>query len=82
MEVVLKFTEQLLLGLVKNTDILKVENFSDEDGNYVLEIIVHSDDMPLLIGKSGVNAKAIRTLVQACAYKEGINHIKVNIDSI
>ena len=82
MNVVKDFAEKLVLGLVKNPEIVKVQDFNDEDGTIILEIIVHSDDMSSVIGKSGNNIKAIRTLVQACAYKQKINRIKINVDSI
>ena len=70
------------MGLVKNTDIVKVQDFKDDDGTLILEIIVHSDDMGTVIGKSGATIKSIRTLVNACAYKQHLNKIKVNVDSI
>ena len=82
MEEVKEFTEKLLMGIVKNPEIVKVQDFSDEESGAILEIIVHNDDMGAVIGKSGSMAKAIRTLVQACAYKKGIKTIKINIDSI
>ena len=82
MDAVKKFSEELILGLVKNPDIVKVQDFTDEDGTIILDIIVHSDDMGTVIGKSGNMIRAIRTLVQACAYKQGIHKIKINVDSI
>lgn len=82
MDVVKDFAEKLVLGLVKNPDIVKVEDFTDEDNQPILEIIVHNDDMGTVIGKSGNTIKAIRVLVQACAYKQGIAKVKVNVDSI
>lgn len=82
MESVKEFTEKLILGLVKNPDIVKVQIFTDEDGSNILDIIVHNDDMGVVIGKNGATIKAIRTLVQACAYKKNISKIKVNVDSI
>ena len=82
MDVVKEFTTKLVLGLVKNPDIVKVQDFTDEDGTLILEIIVHSDDMSVVIGKSCATIKAIRTLVNACAYKQNLAKIKVNVDSI
>lgn len=82
MDVVRDFTEKLILGLVKNVDIVKVQDFKDEDGNIILEVIVKDEDMGSVIGKSGATVKAIRTLVNACAYKQKLAKIKVNIDSI
>ncbi len=82
MEAVKDFTEKLIMGLVKNPDIVKVQDFTDEDGTLILEIIVHNDDMATVIGKSGATIKSIRTLVNACAYKQNLKRIKVNVDSI
>ena len=82
MDAVKDFTQKLVLGLVVNKDIVKVQDFEDEDGNVILDIIIHNDDMGSVIGKNGFNIKAIRTLVQACAYRQGINRIRVNVDSI
>ena len=82
MDVVKEFTTKMILGLVKNPDIVKVQDFTDEDGTLILDIIVHNDDMSTVIGKSGATIKAIRTLVNACAYKQKLSKIKVNVDSI
>lgn len=82
MDSVKEFAEKLIMGLVKNPDIVKIQDFSDEDGSAIIEIIIHSDDMGTVIGKSGKNVKAIRTLISAAAYKQGIHRVKVNIDSI
>ena len=82
MNVVKDFTEKLILGLVKNPDIVRVQDFTDEDGTIILEIIVHDDDMATVIGKSGATIKSIRVLVNACAYKQNLRRIKVNVDSI
>lgn len=82
MDIVKEFTTKLIMGLVKNPDIVKIQDFTDEDGAPILEIIVHSEDMSTVIGKSGANIKAVRTLVNACAYKQNLSKIKVNVDSI
>lgn len=82
MNVVRDFTEKLILGLVKNKDIVKIQDFSDEEGNLILEVIIAEEDMPVVIGKSGATIKAIRTLVNACSYKQHLAKVKVNVDSI
>ena len=82
MKKVVEFTEEMIKGLVKNPDIVKVEAFKDEDGIVMFEIIVHNEDIGTVIGRSGNMAKAIRTMINAAAYKQGINKIRVNIDSI
>lgn len=82
MDRVVEFTEEIVKGLVKNPDFVKVQGFTDEDNVVMLEIIVHSEDIGSVIGKSGNMAKAIRTLVQAAAYKQNLHKVRVNIDSI
>lgn len=82
MDVVKEFTEKLVMGLVKNPDIVKVQDFKDEDGTVILDIIIHNEDKGIVIGKSGATIKAIRTLVNSCAYKQNLRKIKVNVDSI
>ena len=37
--------------------------------------------MPAVIGRGGVVATSIKTLIQAKAYNENIKNVKVNIDS-
>ena len=74
------FTEELVKGLVVDSDLVKVQNFEDEDGNPIIEIMVSESDMGRVIGKSGKMAKAIRTLIQATAYNKGIKRVKINID--
>ena len=82
MDVVKEFTLKIILGLVKDKDIVKIQEFRDEDDSIILEIILSNDDMANVIGKSGATIKAIRTLVNACAYREKLPKIKVNVDSI
>ena len=69
MEEVKTFTEKLIMEIVQNPEIVKVQDFTDEDDSTILEIIVHSDDMGVVIGKSGSMAKAIRTLVKSVSNK-------------
>lgn len=75
------FTEELVKSLVTEPDLVKVQDFLDEDENPIIEIMVSEVDMGKVIGKSGKMAKAIRTLVQATAYNKGIKRVKINIDS-
>ena len=59
---------------------VKVQQF-DSDDETVIEIVVAEDDMGRVIGKKGKIATSIKTLIQAKAYNEGNNKVKVNIDS-
>lgn len=76
-----EFTTYLVSNLVKNPDLVKVSSFESEDEGTILEILVSNEDMGAVIGKHGLNAKALRTVIQAYAYKNKTGRIKVNIDS-
>ncbi len=75
------FTLTLVKNLVKEPDMVSVQEFSSEDEGIMLEIIVHESDMGAVIGRNGKMASAIRTMIQAYAYVHKLNRIKINIDS-
>ena len=75
------FTENLIKYLVSDPDMVKVKDFTDDDGNIILEIIVPDEDMGKVVGKAGKNIQAIRTLIQATAYNKGLKRVKINVDS-
>ena len=75
-----EFSELIVKKLVKEPDLVKVEEFEDGD-NTVIEIVVSEEDMGRVIGKKGKIATSIKTLIQAKAYNEGNRKVKVNIDS-
>jgi uncharacterized protein len=58
-------------SLVDNPDDVEVTSVTEDDGELVLELRVHPDDMGKVIGKRGRTAKAIRTMVKAAATREG-----------
>lgn len=76
-----EFTTFLVKNIVKNPDLVKVSAFDGDEGAIILEILVSNDDMGIVIGKSGKNAKALRSLIMAYAYLHDIKSVKVNIDS-
>lgn len=75
------FTEELVKSLASEPDLVKVQDFQDEEENPIIEIMVSEADMGRVIGKGGKMAKAIRTLIQATAFNKGIKRVKINIDS-
>ncbi len=78
-----KLTEELILSVVLDKDIVAVKEFPSEDDNViVIEALVSEDDMPRVIGKNGKVINSIRTLVQASSYIKDNKIIKINIDSI
>lgn len=75
-----EFSELIVKKLVKEPDLVKVQQFDSEDET-VIEIVVAEDDMGRVIGKKGKIATCIKTLIQAKAYNDGNRKVKVNIDS-
>ena len=75
-----EFSELIVKKLVKEPDLVKVQEFSSDDDT-TIEILVSESDMGRVIGKKGKIATSIKTLIQAKAYNEGSRKVKVNIDS-
>lgn len=75
-----EFSELIVKKLVKDPDLVKVQEFSNDD-DITIEIIVSEADMGRVIGKGGKIATSIKTLIQAKAYNDGNKKVKVNIDS-
>jgi predicted RNA-binding protein YlqC (UPF0109 family) len=77
---IVEFSELIVKKLVKEPDLVKVQEFEGDDEN-TIEIIVADADMGRVIGKKGKIANSIKTLIQAKAYNDGTKKVKVNIDS-
>ena len=54
-------------------------NEKEKDGMIILELSVDKENMGKVIGRKGKIAKAIRTVVKACANRE---NLKVSVDII
>ena len=79
----LKLTEEIILSLVQDKDIVAVKELPSENENEVLlEVVISESDMPRVIGKSGKVINSIRTIVQASSYLKDNKKVKINIDSI
>ncbi|MBA2316772.1 MAG: KH domain-containing protein [Euzebyales bacterium] len=63
--------EYIAKALADHPDDVSITDVSEDDGELVLELRVHPDDMGKVIGKRGRTAKAIRTMVKAAATREG-----------
>lgn len=74
-------TEYLVKSIVKQKDMVTVKKFDDEEDYITIQVLVDSSDMGAVIGKNGMNANAIRTLVQASSYINNLKKVKINIDS-
>jgi len=75
-----ELTKVIILKLVKNTEAVSVEEENYEN-NIVISVKVSNEDMGRVIGKDGKTINAIRTIVQASAYANGNENVKLNIDS-
>lgn len=72
--------EFLVKSLVKNPDMVSVKAFDDED-KITIEVLVSKDDMGRVIGKNGMIANSIRTIVQASSFLNHDKYAVINIDS-
>jgi predicted RNA-binding protein YlqC (UPF0109 family) len=70
-EVPRELLEYLAQGLVDEPDEVSVEQFAQDDGSVVLELVVAEGDYGRVIGRGGRTAHALRTVVKAAATSEG-----------
>ena len=75
-------TEYLVKRLVADPDMISVKQIDNEDGSITILVLVPETDLARVIGRGGVVANSIRTLVQAAAYVDGKQKVFINIDSI
>ncbi len=76
-----ELTEFLVKSIVKNPDMVSVKQLGDDEDIITIQVLVENDDMGSVIGKGGMIANAIRTIVQASSYKNHLPKVKINIDS-
>lgn len=76
-----ELTEYLVKSLVKNPDMVSVKKFDDGEDIVTIQVLVDKDDMGAVIGKGGMIANAIRTIVQASNYMNNEPKVKIDIDS-
>ena len=75
-------TEEIVKSLALNKESVSVKEFQTENEDEILiQVMIDSEDMGRVIGKSGRCANAIRTLVQASSYLADNKKVKINIDS-
>ncbi len=76
-----ELTEFLVKSLVKKPDMVSVKQFDDSEDIITIQVLVDDDDMGAVIGKGGMIANAIRTIVQASSYMNHGPKVKIDIDS-
>ena len=70
-----EYIEYIVKGLVDHPEDVKIDRKVDEMG-VLISIDVHREDMGKVIGKQGITAKAIRTLLRVIGMK---NNSRVNM---
>ena len=78
---IVEFSEFLVTKITKFPDEVVIKDFKKDDV-LTLEIMINEADMGRVIGKQGKIANALKTLIQAKAYNDGIKNVRVSIDSI
>ena len=78
---IVKYTEFLVSSLVDDPELVKVEMFDEDENTKIIEVMVPENQMKYVIGKSGKNAHALRTLINAFAYIHKMNRVKINISA-
>lgn len=74
-------TEFLVKSVVSDPDMVSVKQFEDDEEFITIEVLVDESAIGSVIGKKGIIANAIRTIVQASSYANGLKKVKINIDS-
>ena len=74
-------TEFLVKSVVTDPDMVSVKQFEDDEDYITIQVLVDDSVIGSVIGKQGVIPNAIRTIVQASSYANGLKKVKINIDS-
>lgn len=77
----LELTSFLVKSVIKDPEMVSVKQIEDEEF-ITIEVLVNEEAMGSVIGKNGKLANAIRTIVQASSYVNGLKKVRINIDSI
>ena len=73
-------TETIVKMIVRDTEAVSVKKYEEDDLTH-LEIMVNEDDLKRVIGKSGKTINSIRNIVWASASLNGLNKVKIDVDS-
>lgn len=73
------FVSELIKPLVLKPELVSVELVSENGNNIHLQVLVDADDLGRVIGRKGRIANSIRTIVHACAARNG-DYVDVSIN--
>ena len=75
-----ELTEYIVKNLVKDQDSVEV-NIAESNNVKIIQVLVSSEDISSVIGKCGMIANAVRTIVQASSYHNKLGKVRVNFDT-
>lgn len=78
---IVEYAEFIVKGIVKSPEMVKVSSFKGDEDTTILEIMVPETEVGSVIGRDGVMAKSLRTMIQAYSYIHQEGKVKINIDS-
>lgn len=73
------FVSELVKPLVLKPEEVSVEIISQNGRNYELQVLVSTEDLGRVIGRKGRIANSIRTIVHACAARNG-DYVELSIN--
>jgi predicted RNA-binding protein YlqC (UPF0109 family) len=73
------FVSELVKPLVLKPEEVSVEIISQNGRNYELQVLVSAEDLGRVIGRKGRIANSIRTIVHACAARNG-DYVELSIN--
>ena len=76
-----ELTKFLIGNIVKEPDMVSVKEFEDDTDVVTIQVLVDEEVIGSVIGKGGIIANAIRTIVQASSYANNGKRVKINIES-
>ena len=65
------FVSELIKPLVLKPELVTVETISENGKNIELQVLVDAEDLGRVIGRKGRIANSVRTIVHACAARNG-----------
>lgn len=75
------FVSELIKPLVLKPEQVKVNTISQEGRNYQLLVAVDPSDLGRVIGRKGRIVNSVRTIVHACAARNG-DYVDITIDEL
>lgn len=76
-----ELTEYLIKNIVSDPDMVSVKQIAEDEEYITIEVLVDNSVIGSVIGRQGAIANAIRTVVQAASYANGLKKVRINIDS-